>query len=99
MLAHSLLQCFDERPGVGGAAGPRHVTDPRNSGGLRVRSDRPIDHRATDKRDEVAPSHGALLNPRIEPYHTALGNTALYITANLAANVSVGSKTGSRACL
>src|SRR5258707_1374623 len=47
MLAHSLLQCFDERPRVGGAAGPRHVTDPRNPGGLRLRRNRPRRRRAS----------------------------------------------------
>jgi hypothetical protein len=37
MLAHAFPQCFDERPGIGDAAGPGHVTDPRNPSGLSAR--------------------------------------------------------------
>src|SRR5205823_1831832 len=51
MLAHSCPQCFDERSGVGGAAGPGHVTDPRNFGGLRPCRERPRGRPAADQRD------------------------------------------------
>src|SRR5262249_8175290 len=57
MLAHSLPQCFDEGPGVGGAAGARHVADPPHPLGLlRTRRERPRS-RAAEQRDELAPPH------------------------------------------
>src|SRR6266436_1370813 len=58
---------------------------------LRTRSKRPRNDRAAGNRDELAPPHVLPKNTRIAPYHTPVGNAGLCITANLAANVSVGS--------
>src|SRR5262249_26897636 len=50
--------------GVGGAAGPRHVTHPPNPGGpLRVRPERPRCC-AADQRDELAPLHSITSSAR-----------------------------------
>jgi hypothetical protein len=43
------------------------------------------------QRDELAPSHVCSLSPKVTPYHIVVWNAALCITANSAANVSVGS--------
>ena len=41
----------------------------------------------------TAPSHVCSLSPKVTPYHIVVWNAALCITANSAANVSVGSFT------
>jgi hypothetical protein len=67
-------------------------SDHRHHRLLSARCDRPRDSRAAEKRDELAPPHVCSRQARIAPYHIVVENTALCITANLAANVSVGSE-------
>jgi len=91
-----LLQCFGTKGPVA-ALPSQHVTVRATRVGCACAAI----GQATTPRPPInvmsrAVAWGAsFLNPRIEPYHTltAIGNTALCIpfTANLAANVSVGS--------
>src|SRR5262249_12858140 len=58
---------------------------------LRPRRQRPRRRGTAQQRDELAPSHVCSLSPKVTPYHIVVWNAALCITANSAANVSVGS--------
>jgi hypothetical protein len=59
---------------------------------LRTRGERPRCRRTPEKGDELAPFHVCSPQPRITLYHTVPGKAALCIIANLAGNISVGSK-------
>src|SRR5262249_30562280 len=70
---------------------PRHLSRRL----LRARRERPRCRRAAEKRDELAPPHGSSLRPGTPEQAEAItfgADAVLCITANLTANVSVGSK-------
>src|SRR5215472_3462136 len=78
--------------GRGGYGEWGHDAHHRHRRLLRPRRQRPRRRGTAQQRDELAPSHVCSLSPKVTPYHIVVWNAALCITANSAANVSVGSR-------